>query len=210
MKKIIAVLAAFMLSACAVVPAPVDVKALTEPIVRVTVDDGHGSGFILPGGKVVTAAHVVGDLGTVTVVPAANGAELEAEVVWRGEALGMDAAVLQLAPGDYEGLPTARVTCRELRPGETVYGVGYPGPLSIPVVVPLLVQPGRLPAADFGSGRSWVISGMIVSGMSGGPVYDVTGAVVGLNQLTFRNGFSPVDLGGIMPTSDICKAGITR
>lgn len=135
---------------------------------------GLGSGFVLPGGVVVTNRHVLEQPLQVSV-NTWDGHRLDADVA--GVAIDSDLAVLQL--DDTSGLPTAELRTEPVEVGERIYAVGYPGG------GPAAVTEGEVVALVDGSllGESTDvirIDAEIRQGNSGGPVLDERGQVVGV------------------------------
>jgi S1-C subfamily serine protease len=135
---------------------------------------GVGSGFVLPGGVVVTNRHVVEDPRAVSV-NTWDGRSLEAEVA--GIAVDSDLAILQLA-GDLD-LPVAELRETPVEPGETVLAVGYPdgGPATVSVGTVVSLVEGELLGEPADVIR---VAAEIRQGNSGGPLLDEEGRVVGV------------------------------
>ena len=135
---------------------------------------GVGSGFVLPGGIVVTNRHVVDEPREVTV-NTWDGRTIEAEV--SGLAVDSDLAILQLA--DDAGLPEAELRTTPIEPGEQIIAVGYPGggPATASSGTALGLVDGEL----FGEPADVIqIDADIRQGNSGGPVLDTEGRVIGV------------------------------
>lgn len=135
---------------------------------------GVGSGFVLPGGIVVTNRHVVGQPREVTL-NTWDGRSLEASVT--GVATDSDLAVLSLAGS--AGLPEAALRTTPVAVGEPVVAVGYPGG------GPATVTPGHVVALSdavvLGEAAGVVVvDAPIRQGNSGGPLLDAGGLVVGV------------------------------
>ncbi len=195
-----AVLAAAVLSGCVEPPEPLDdfatgiedlddlnlsapaatsvLRQAREITVRIRTlgcsQFGIGSGFVLPGGIVVTNRHVVDQPRQVTL-NTWDGRSLDADVT--GVAVDTDLAVLRLSH-DAE-LPVARIRSTPVAVGEPIIAVGYPGggPLAVSTGTVLGVISGELlgEAADVIR-----IDAEIKQGNSGGPVLDQNGVVVGV------------------------------
>ena len=159
-------------------PAPLDFAGLADTLRRVTVevlgeDATLGSGVLWPRGCVVTNAHVVRQ--PRVAVRSADGGRFEARLVARDRAA--DLAVLRLVGGD---LPTAVLATGAARVGSLVVAVGHPfgirGALTAGIVHAISpIQRG---------GPSWIQAHVRLGpGNSGGPLADVSGAVVGLNAM---------------------------
>ncbi len=135
---------------------------------------GVGSGFVLPGGIVVTNRHVVDEPREVTV-NTWDGRTIEAEVT--GVAVDSDLAILRLA--DARGLPDAQLRSDPVERGEPIVAVGYPGG------GPSTVSPGTVRGLVDGEllgepADVILIDAEIRPGNSGGPVLDMEGRVIGV------------------------------
>lgn len=135
---------------------------------------GLGSGFVLPGGVVVTNRHVVDQPREVTV-NTWDGRSFDVDV--RGVAVDSDLAVLQL-DRDVD-LPVAELRETPVEVGESVIAVGYPGggPATVSsgevvslVEAELLDEPADVIRVD----------AAIRQGNSGGPLLDDEGRVIGV------------------------------
>lgn len=135
---------------------------------------GVGSGFVLPGGIVVTNRHVVDEPREVTV-NTWDGQTLQADVA--GVAVDSDLAILQL--GDDAGLPVAELRTTPVEVGEPIVVVGYPdgGPATVTTGTVLGLVDGELLGEPANVLR---IDAEIRQGNSGGPVLDQQGRVVGV------------------------------
>lgn len=135
---------------------------------------GLGSGFVLPGGVVVTNRHVVVQPLEVTV-NTWDGRTLPASVT--GVAVDSDLALLQL--DDATDLPVAELRTTPVRAGERVYAVGYPGggPATISEGQVVSLVNGELLGEPADVIR---IDAEIRRGNSGGPLLDEDGLVVGV------------------------------
>jgi S1-C subfamily serine protease len=135
---------------------------------------GLGSGFVLPGGVVVTNRHVLEQPLQVTV-NTWDGISLAANVT--GVARDSDLAVLQLDTAD--GLEVAELRFEPLEPGEQVHAVGYPdgGPVTVSTGTVLGIVDGSLLGEPADVIR---IDATVRQGNSGGPLLDDEGRVVGV------------------------------
>jgi S1-C subfamily serine protease len=135
---------------------------------------GLGSGFVLPGGVVVTNRHVVDEPLEVTV-NTWDGRSLEADV--SGIAVDSDLAMLQLEGA--EELPVAELREDPVEPGEPVIAVGYPGggPATVSTGEVVALVEGELLDEPADVIR---VDAEIRQGNSGGPLLDDAGAVVGV------------------------------
>jgi S1-C subfamily serine protease len=135
---------------------------------------GVGSGFVLPGGVVVTNRHVVDQPRQVSI-NTWDGLSREADV--SGIAVDSDLAVLQLR--DATGLPVAELRTTPVQTGETVVAVGYPG--GGPATVTTGTVVGRVDGELLGEPAPVLrVDATIRQGNSGGPLLDEEGRVVGV------------------------------
>jgi S1-C subfamily serine protease len=177
-------------------PAHGTVKA--EPMVKVVLENGHGSAFHIGDGYYFTAAHVVGALSEVEILDS-EGQTHKAEVLWSNRA--RDVALLRSA----HLVEAANLSCRTPNPGEVVEARGNPANLNF---ISTWGRVGGKPLA-VGPWRNVVpVSMTIIPGMSGGPAYDADGFVVGLNVgvvvVPFGFGGSLVGVGYIVPGRTLC------
>jgi len=148
---------------------------------------GSGSGFVITeAGLVLTAYHVVKDWNNQSDDDKANnslrirlgsshGDEVDAGIVGINEQY--DVALLQiLRPGTYKA--TGVCFANTLAAGEAVTGFGFPDGLE------RTSSPGTFGNASADNGR-WAVSFNNAEGMSGGPLYDQFGDVVGIIRGTY-------------------------
>lgn len=148
---------------------------------------GSGTGFVITAsGLVLTAYHVVKDWNAQGDEDKANnplrvrlgsshGDEVDAQIVGINEQY--DVALLQiLRPGTYKATGVCFATT--LNDGEAVTGFGFPDGLE------RQSSPGTFGNASADNGR-WAVSFNNAEGMSGGPLYDAFGDVVGIIRGTY-------------------------
>lgn len=155
---------------------------------------GHGSGVHIGNGRVLTAAHVVDDATGIKV-----GGD-PANVLWSGKQY--DVALLQTT---VKGA-APRLACRTAAVGEQAEAVGNPGPLRD------MHSFGKISGGEQSRGpwaSTIIVNFAIAPGMSGGPVYDAAGDIIGLvvGVAAVPNGFgaSFVSFGYVVPSSAVCK-----
>lgn len=191
---IVLLLAVFLLTACN--SRPLDNAA----VVKIILENGHGSGFHLGNGVVITAAHVVGKNAKVKL-RSDGSEEQDAEVLW----VSPQYDIAYVRASHPERLGVAELSCRELVPGENIRAVGNPGPMEF------VTAWGRVSGKPRKVGpwtSAYVTDLTIVPGQSGGPIFDdggyVAGVVVGV--MTIPLGFTAalVGVGYVVPSHDLC------
>lgn len=145
---------------------------------------GLGSGVLISeDGYLMTNAHVVGDAKTVRV-KLTDRREFNGKVIGRDKA--SDIAVLKI---DAKGLPFATLAKpRELQVGEWVVAIGSPYGFENSVTAGIVSAKGRaLPGDGY---VPFIQTDVAVNpGNSGGPLFNMSGEVVGINsQIYSRSG----------------------
>lgn len=153
---------------------------LVECTVAVLLNGGSGSGVIVSAdGLVITAAHVTSEPNQELTVLLSDGRELPALSL--GVDHETDGALLKItAPGPFPFRPY--ISEKNYEVGDWVIATGHPGG---PVVGrPSPVRIGRISKAGTKSGFSDAITtnAMVISGDSGGPLYNLEGEVIGINS----------------------------
>jgi len=163
-----------------------------------------GSGTIIsPDGYVVTNHHVAGRPRRITCTLSTNE-EVPADLV--GTDPLSDIAVIKLHPTQPRVFPAAKFgDSSRLRAGETVLAMGSPLALSqsvtsgivsnIQMVMPAAFGGDLLDGEDVGSIVRWIgHDASIYPGNSGGPLVNLAGEIVGVNEISFG-------LGGAIPSN---------
>jgi serine protease Do len=160
-----------------------------------------GSGFIISAdGYVVTNNHVVSPSGRATVeeitVTMPDGTEYAAELV--GNDVESDLAVLKIARS--ESFPFVRFgDSSQARPGDWVVAIGNPfglgGTVTSGIVSAVLRNTGMGGAYD----RYIQTDAAINRGNSGGPLFDMQGNVIGINNAIFSPTGGSVGIGFAIP-----------
>ncbi len=157
---------------------------------------GQGSGFLISAdGYVVTNGHVVDDAEEVTVI-LQDGTPLDAEVI--GVDDKTDLALVKVA--DSREFPFVSFATREARVGEWVMAVGNPFGLGGTVTAGIISARGR----EIGAGPYddfLQIDAPINRGNSGGPTFNLSGNVVGVNTAIFSPSGGSVGIGFAIPAS---------
>lgn len=140
---------------------------------------GSGSGFVIQGGYVVTNNHVVDNAQRMTV-EFNDGRQVNATLV--GTDPKTDLAVIKIDSGS---LPPALHwgDSTRARPGDNVFAVGAPFGLGNTVTAGIVSARGR---SLNGSYDDYIqVDAPINQGNSGGPLFDQTGNVIGVNSAIF-------------------------
>jgi serine protease Do len=158
-----------------------------------------GSGFIIdPSGYIVTNNHVIED-GKKITVKLPNGREFQAHLI--GTDKDTDVALLKV--DGVTDLPTVSFgDDHRLRVGDWVVAVGNPFGLGGTVTAGIVSSIGR----DIGSGpyTDYIqIDAPINQGNSGGPTFDLSGRVVGMNTAIFSPSGGSVGIGFAIPASTV-------
>jgi serine protease Do len=147
--------------------------------------EGQGSGFIVSrDGYILTNAHVVADADEVTV-RMTDRREYSAKVV--GIDKRSDVAVLKIEGKD---LPVVRLgDPAKLRPGEWVLAIGSPFTFENSVTAGIVSATGRSMPGEDGLVPFIQTDVAVNPGNSGGPLFNLSGEVVGINsQIYSRSG----------------------
>ncbi len=167
----------------ALVPNLADIFARVAPaVVALTSDTSLGSGFVIdPSGFIVTNSHVVGT-STQVEVRFMSGNRLKARVVGRDPAT--DIALLKIdGSGPLRFVPFADE--RRARVGEWVLAVGNPFGFGGTATAGIISAFGRDQVGSPQFTDYIQVDAAITSGNSGGPTFDMSGRVIGMNTLGF-------------------------
>jgi hypothetical protein len=152
---------------------------------------GHGTGFVIAKGKMMTAYHVI-----------ANQAQCSDEesgevliVVYQNPSLDIAVLGFTHTKGSPDALP---VRCTAFETTGTYYSYGFAGVgESDMMVTRLRALTDYTDGVDMVSKTPFyhmrILKGVVIQGMSGGPILDDSGRVVGMNNLTaagYRFGLS--------------------
>jgi serine protease Do len=141
---------------------------------------GAGSGFIVSAdGYILTNAHVVADADQVTV-RLSDRREFPAKVIGSDERT--DVALIKI---DAEALPTVRIGNPEkLRPGEWVLAIGSPFGLENSATAGIVSATSRAVGGE--NYVPFIQTDVAVNpGNSGGPLFNMSGEVIGMNSMIF-------------------------
>ncbi|AKR54754.1 serine peptidase [Youhaiella tibetensis] len=156
-----------------------------------------GSGFVISAdGYIVTNNHVVKNADKVTVI-FDNGDEMSAKVIGTDEKT--DVAVVKV---DGKDLPFVEFAADTIRVGDWVIAVGNPFGLGGTVTSGIVSARGR----DIGGssyGDFLQIDAAVNTGNSGGPAFDTSGKVVGMNTAIYSPNGGNVGIAFAIPASTI-------
>jgi serine protease Do len=157
---------------------------------------GVGTGFIISAdGQIVTNAHVV-DGADLVKVTLADGRSVDGKVL--GSDSATDIALIKIDEGT--NLPTVSFgDSNELKVGQDVVAIGNPFGLGNTVTAGIVSAVGR----DINSGPfdNYIQTDAAINkGNSGGPLFDATGAVVGINTAIFSPTGGSVGIGFAVPS----------
>ena len=166
------------------------VAKAVDAVVTIQSGAGSGSGFIVSqDGLIVTSLHVIAGAGSLTAV-LSDGTQLAATVVSSDRQ--HDVAVLDVKAA---GLPTLALATGQTQIGQTVIALGtalgqFPDTVAVGIVS------GLNRSIDVGAGSSArSLSGVLQTdaalnpGMSGGPLLNLVGQVVGVNTAVAGNAY---------------------
>lgn len=158
--------------------------------------DAQGSGFFISStGHIVTSKHVI-DGATRIVVTTKTGERIDARVV--GTDTVTDLALLEIDTPPHTPRPFVRFSQRAVRVGERVIAIGNPFGLNGSVTSGILSAKGR--NVGMGSFDDYLqIDAAINRGNSGGPTFDQTGEVIGVNTAIFSPTGSSVGIAFAIP-----------
>lgn len=164
---------------------------------------GSGSGFFIEGGYIVTNNHVVDDATKVTV-RLDDGREMEATVV--GTDPKTDLAVIKVPEASVRK-PLQWGDSDRARPGENVFAVGSPFSLGNTVTAGIVSARGRQIGGQYDDYIQ--VDAPINQGNSGGPLFDATGRVIGVNSAIFSPTGGNVGIGFSIP-ADLAQSIVSQ
>jgi S1-C subfamily serine protease len=181
--------AMFLLSAASATFAAPPIEGMKASTVRIICKSslgvsGTGSGVLVGSGShVVTNNHVVAcvDKGYELTVIQSQEQRLGATVLWRSE--DKDLAVLQMN-GTVGGAVPAFATSDQVQDADTVYAMGFPGAadMSKESLFQVKITKGIISAKTTVEGlKVYQTDASISGGNSGGPLFNETGQVIGIN-----------------------------
>lgn len=199
LRRVVLALALVLPTTAIASPIQYDYPAVPEPydaVVKVVTDTGHGTGFILDGKTIVTAAHVTKRASSVDVM-LSNGKMVDGRVVATDSR--SDVAVIEVLGADLQRY--SRLRCEAPHMGEAIRATGYL------LDIGRVVMPGEVGGLPTKVGR-WVsavpVGIAIGQGMSGGPVYGEDNEVVGIGVAFVTAGYA-TGVALIVPGDEVCR-----
>lgn len=171
-------------------PTPYFIDAST--VMRVTCSKSFGSAFYIGGGKFVTAQHVITNTNCKV-----NEMPIKITDFVRELDFTMFTANVKTP---YRVI----MSCEGFKEGQNYYAVGYAEGRTWPVVQRLVGTSHKLHQPKKLFDKTTFLRGSAVKGMSGGPVFDEDGVVVGIVSHHVLNGVSEADVLALADTP-ICK-----
>lgn len=172
---------------------------LESTVLKVEIPNGHGSAVHIGNGFVVSAAHVAGTAKTVKL-RSEGGKAVEGTVLWVNTAY--DIALIKT---DKDAFGSALLSCSSAQRGETITAMGNP------LGIEFVSSTGRIAgkAREVGPWKSVFVTDMtVVMGMSGGPVFNDAGEVIGITVgvMAANMGFSSslLGFGYVVPSFEVC------
>lgn len=203
MRIVLAAIAALALAGCASnlqTPPPVASQQASHTV-KIVLANGHGSGVHVGNGFILTAAHVVDKLSEVKLKSSAGDVQV-GKVLWANTTYDI-ALVKAERPAR---LASAALNCRTADVGEAITAEGNPGNIEF------LTAYGRISGGERELGpwkRVLVTDSTTVMGMSGGPVLDdagnVVGITVGVMSVPVGFGSALTGFGAVVPSSAVCE-----
>lgn len=173
-----------------------------SPVVKITLaSGGHGSGVYIGGNMFLTANHVVAKDQATIISESGEICSAKVEVIWLSAAYDV-----ALIAAECTGIATAHLRCDELPIGERIISHGSP------MALDFLQTRGRISGKprQVGPWKSVYPTDLSIGpGMSGGPVMDERGRLVGINVGAAMAGFGAIrslmGISLIVPASEICR-----
>ncbi|HLF59425.1 MAG TPA: S1C family serine protease [Alphaproteobacteria bacterium] len=185
-----------------VTPMPGNMTWIRSEVATVFAGPGHGSGFFIDDGLLLTNQHVVGEA-TFVKVKFVTGREVVGEVL--SSDARRDVALVRTEKIGLNGLP---VSLTEIHVGEQVYAIGTP----LEETNESTVSSGVLSGYRVEHGQRFIQSDVnILPGNSGGPLLDKNGNVIGLAVSGIFLQGAPSGINFFIPIGDAFGAlGISR
>ncbi len=158
-------------------------------------ESGNGSGVLLEGGRILTAAHVVHSMDSVTV-EYADGTRAPARII--GSVVQGDVALLQVDEAPPAGIrPAILGDSDTVRIGSLCFVVGAPHGLTHTLTVGYISarRAKDHPTLDILDVEHFQTDASVNPGNSGGPMFDMNGRVIGIVSYNYTTTGASVGLG---------------
>lgn len=157
---------------------------------------GIGSGVYIGNGIVLTNAHVVDGASALTIKSDVGDIQ-PAEVLW----VNAEYDVAAVRPANPRRFQAANLDCREPVVDENIRAVGNPA--GIEFITMRGYVSGKV--REMGHWKAAFVTDMTtVGGMSGGPIYDADGDVIGLTAGVYSTSGPDGGMGFAVPASALC------
>ncbi len=187
--------------------------------VRIELPAGLGSGVYIGNGVVITAAHVVSDAPRAAIGTGQDGKQVfgppsvrlisdlgdvqDGEVLWVNKTYDIAA----VRPANAKRFTVASLACRDALVGEELSAEG--NPLGMQFITMHGYVSGAVREMQPNWKAAFITDMTTISGMSGGPVYDDNGQVVGITVGTADPNAKPggaavAAWGFVVPSSAVC------
>ncbi len=156
-----------------------------------------GSGFVIDAsGIVVTNNHVIGEANDISVI-FHDGSKLKAEII--GKDTKLDLAVLRVKPEKpLKSVPFG--DSEKMRPGDWVIAIGNPFGLGGSVSAGIVSASGR--NIESGPYDNYIQTDAAINkGNSGGPLFNMSGEVIGINTAILSPTGGSVGIGFAVPSA---------
>lgn len=197
----------FLILAGAVATPTNSARSWDDAAVKIVVKngerEGNGSGVVLPGGYVLTAAHVMDKEGE-DVSFSING--ITPKLLWMSK--DYDVALLRV---DVKVGEPRHLACRDLTIGEEIWTSGFPLGVDVPITTRGIVSSKVAKFNEKRWNEFFFTDAVGDQGLSGGGVMDKNGKVVGIVVGSIGHPYPMMGLfvkSGhmiIVPSSTICK-----
>lgn len=195
--KVLLLAFVFLLASCQEAGEPFDPL---ESLAFIENEDGLGSGVFISPTQVLTARHVVEE-GDDYNITDSNGSVYRVESINR--ILYTDAAIITLSTPS--PVTPATLSCAVPHILDELIVAG--NPLGVREIVTVQRVAGFIPVGE--DGYRMMTTGMLAAGMSGGPVYNMDGEVVGIavEEIAYEQngGVFMAELNGVVPLYDIIE-----
>jgi putative serine protease PepD len=178
-------------------PVAAVAESLSPAVVQIETTEGLGSGFVYDDeGRILTAAHVLGDADEVKV-RLADGTSLDGEVI--GTDPGTDVGVVKVDP-DEKDLQVAPLALNvDVEVGQLAVAIGSPFGLDQTVTSGIVSAVGRTVETPGGAIPMIQTDAPINPGNSGGALADRRGRIIGINDQIATEGGGNVGVGFAIP-----------